>query len=124
MSSAVVTVVTPDVLSVRRTERLLRAFETFNVSDIIRLVLNRASMSDEITDTDIEKALRLPIALKLANEYYACIEAMNSGKAVLATSSKNLSRDYRELAERLIGQNQDKRKGLARLLPKTSYSIS
>jgi pilus assembly protein CpaE len=124
MSSAVVTVVTPDVLSVRRTERLLRAFETFNVSDKVRLVLNRASKSDEITETDIEKALRQPVALKLANEYYACIEAMNSGKAVLATSSKNLSRDYRELAESLLGQNQDKRKGLARLLPRTSASLS
>jgi pilus assembly protein CpaE len=124
MSSAVVTVVTADVLSVRRTERLLRAFESFDVSDKVRLVLNRSSKSDEITETDIEKALRQPVALKLANDYYACIEAMNSGKAVLATSSKNLSRDYRELAERLLGPNQEKPKGLARLLPRTSLSTS
>src|SRR5262245_34299603 len=40
MSSAIVTVITPDLLSLRRTERLLRMFSSFDVSDRVRLVLN------------------------------------------------------------------------------------
>jgi len=123
ISSAIVTVITPDLLSLRRTERLLRVFSSFDVSDRVRLVLNRWHKSDEITDTDIEKALRQPVASKVANDYYACLEAINSGKAVLSMSNKNLARNYRELAGQLMGQTRDKRKGLLSLLPRTSGSL-
>ena len=123
MSSAIVTVITPDLLSLRRTERLLRVFSSFDVSDRVRLVLNRSHKSDEITDGDIEKALRQPVALKVANDYYACLEAINSGKAVLAMSNKNLSRNYRDLAGQLLGQTRDKRRGLLSLLPRTSVTL-
>jgi pilus assembly protein CpaE len=124
LSSAIVTVVTPDLLSLRRTERLLRVFSAFEVSDKVRLVLNRFHKSDEITDGDIQEALRQPVASKVANDYYACIEAINAGKAVLATSNKHLARNYRELAAELLGQNQAKRKGSLNLRPKPIMSIS
>ncbi len=123
MSSAIVTVITPDLLSLRRTERLLRVFSSFDVTDRVRLVLNRSHKSDEITDSDIEKALRQPVASKVANDYYACLEAINSGKAVLAMSNKNLARNYRELAGQLLGQTKDKRRGLLSLLPRTSVTL-
>jgi len=123
MSSAIVTVITPDLLSLRRTERLLRVFSSFDVSDRVRLVLNRSHKSNEITDSDIEKALRQPVASKVGNDYYACLEAINSGKAVLAMSNKNLSRNYRDLAGQLMGQTRDKRRGLLSLLPRTSVTL-
>jgi pilus assembly protein CpaE len=120
MSNAIVAVVTPDLLSLRRTERFLRVLHSFDVSDRVRLVVNRAQKSDEIGDGDIEKALRQPVASKVANDYYACLEAINSGRALLATSNKHLARNYRDLADQLLGQTQDKRKGLLSLLPRTS----
>jgi pilus assembly protein CpaE len=124
-SSAIVTVLTPDVLSLRRTERLLRVLGSFEVSEKVRLVLNRFHKSDDITDGDIQNALHQPVASKVANDYYACIEAINAGKAVLATSNKNLARNYRELAGDLMGQTRTKeRKGLSRLLSKPVLSIS
>jgi Flp pilus assembly CpaE family ATPase len=123
MSSAIVTVVTPDLLSLRRTERLLRMFSSFDVSDRVRLVLNRSHKSNEISDSDIEKALRHPVTSKVANDYYACLEAINSGKAILATSNKNLARNYRDLAGQLVGQTRDKRRGLLNLLPRTSVTL-
>jgi pilus assembly protein CpaE len=123
MSTAIVAVITPDLLSLRRTERLLRVFTSFDVVDRVRLVLNRSNKSDEIKDADIEKALRQPVASKVANDYYACLEALNSGKAVLAMSNKNLARNYRELAGQLMGQTRDKRRGLLSLLPRTSGTL-
>lgn len=123
MSSTIVTVITPDLLSLRRTERLLRMFNSFDVSDRVRLVLNRSHKSNEISDSDIEKALRQPVASKVANDYYACLEAINSGKAVLAMSNKNLARNYRDLAGQLMGQTRDKRRGLLSLLPRTSVTL-
>jgi pilus assembly protein CpaE len=123
LSSAIVTVVTPDLLSIRRTERLLRMLSSFDVSDRVRLVLNRSHKSNEISDSDIEKALRQPVTSKVANDYYACLEAINSGKAVLAMSNKNLARNYRDLAGQLLGQTRDKRRGLLSLLPRTSVTL-
>jgi pilus assembly protein CpaE len=123
-STSIVTVLTPDVLSLRRTERLLRVFGSFDVSEKVRLVLNRFHKSDEITDGDIQNALHQPVASKVANDYYACIEAINAGKAVLATSNKNLASNYRELAGDLMGQTRTKRKGLSRLFSKPVLSIS
>jgi pilus assembly protein CpaE len=123
-SSSIVTVLTPDVLSLRRTERLLRVFGSFDVSEKVRLVLNRFHKSDEITDGDIQNALHQPVASKVANDYYACIEAINAGKAVLAMSNKNLASNYRELAGDLMGQTRTKRKGLSRLFSKPVLSIS
>jgi pilus assembly protein CpaE len=126
LSTAIMAVVTPDLLSVRRTERLLRLFNSFELSDRVRLVLNRSTKSDQITDGDIEKALQQPVASKLANDYYSCIEAINSGKALLAMSNRNLARNYKELADELLGTTREteKRKGLLGLLPKTSLSFS
>ena len=45
----------------------------------VRIVLNRSTRSDEITDADIERLLRMPLYCKLPNEYVACIKAINSG---------------------------------------------
>jgi pilus assembly protein CpaE len=123
MSSAIVAIVTPDLLSLRRTERLLRLLNSLDVSERVRLVLNRATKSNEISDGDVEKALHQPVMSKVANDYYSCLEAINSGKALVETSNKNLARNYRELADQLLGHTREKRKGLLGLFPRTSLSL-
>ena len=123
MLRAEVAVVTPDLLSLRRTERLLRLFNSFDVSERVRLVLNRSTKSNEITDGDVEKALNQPVMSKVANDYYSCLEAINSGKALVETSNKILARNYRELADQLLGHTREKRKGLLGLFPRTSLSL-
>jgi pilus assembly protein CpaE len=120
MSNAIVTVITPDLLSLRRTERLLTLFNSLGVSDKVRLVLNRADKSSEISDNDIKKALRQPVTLKIANDYPACVEAIHAGKSVLGISNKTLARSYRELARQLSGQSQQNRTGMFTLLPRWS----
>jgi len=120
MSNAIVTVMTPDLLSIRRTERLLTLFNSLGVPDKVRLVLNRAEKSNEIGDNDIKKALRQPVMLKVANDYPACVEAIHSGKSVLGTSNKTLAKSYRELARQLSGQGQQTRTGMFTLLPRWS----
>lgn len=123
MSSIIVVVLTPDLPSLRRTDRLLRFLSSFEETDKIRLVVNRSQKTDEITERDVERALKHPVAWKLPNDYKACMEAINAGKAVLSGSSKHLSRNFRDLTRHLVGiQVEEKRKGLLSLLPKaTSY---
>ena len=121
MSTAIIVVLTPDLPSLRRTDRLLRFMSAFDVSDKIRLVVNRSRKNDEITDRDVEKALKLPVSWKVLNDYGACIEAIHAGKALLSTSSKHLARNFRDFSNLLTGfQPPEKRKGLLSLLPKTT----
>ncbi len=124
LSSTIAAVLTPDLLSIRRADRLLKLMAGFNASDRVRLVLNRVRRSDEINERDIEKALRQPVAWKVGNDYQACMEAVNSGKAVLPASSKHLVKDFREMSHQLAGhQTQERRKGLLSLLPEKNTSI-
>jgi pilus assembly protein CpaE len=124
MSSGIVAVTTPDILSLRRTERLFRIFSSFDVSNKVRLVLNRFHRATEITEADIQKALGQPVTSTLANDYHACVDAMNAGKPIIAVSSRTLARNYRELTADLLGQHQVRRKGLLSLLPKAAFSFS
>ena len=124
MSTAIMAVITPDLPSLRRTERLLRFLGGLEGPEKIKLILNRAKKSDEITENDIAKALNHPVSWKVSNDYYACMEAISSGKAVLSTSGKGLAKDFREMARQLVGGEADsKRKGLMNLMPKTSTSF-
>ena len=124
MSSAIMLVITPDLPSLRRTERLLRFISALEGPEKIRLVLNRSKKSDEITESDIAKALNHPVSWKVTNDYHACMEAISSGKALVSTSGKSLARDFREIARQLTGVEPDgKRKGLLNLTPKTSASF-
>ena len=111
VSDTILAVLTPDVPSLRRTERLLRFFAEFETPGKIRLVLNRAKKTDEITEGTIEKTLKHAVSWKISNDYYACAEAINHGKTLLAGSSKYLTRDFREFARQLAGfEPEDKRR--------------
>jgi len=124
LSKTVLAVLTPELPSIRRTERLLRFFADFETTDKIQLVLNRARKSDEIDPGQIEKALKHPVSWTVSNDYRACSEAVNAGKTILAISSRHISRDLREMARELAGfEIEDKRRGLLNLLPKTSSSF-
>ena len=119
VSNTILAVMTPDLPSLRRSERLLRFLSRFEATDQIRLILNRTKKSDEITEGDVEKALKHPVSWKISNDYYACMEAINSGKPLL--SNKALAREFRDKARQLAGfEPEGKRRGLLNLLPKTS----
>jgi len=121
MSTAILVVLTPDLPSLRRTDRLLKFMNTFAADEKIRLVVNRSHKNDEITERDIEKALKHPISWRIPNDYRACIEAIHAGKALASTSSKQLARNFRDFSQQLAGtQPAEKRRGLLSLLPKTS----
>ena len=120
-SGAVLAVITPELPSLRRAERLLRFVGAPEGSvEKIRFVLNRVSKHDDITDRDIQKTLKHPVTWKVSNDYRLCKEAINAGKTVL--SNKYLGREFREMARQLAGveQAETQRRGLFSLLPKTS----
>jgi len=102
-SSAILVVLTPELPAIWRTERLLSYLTNLHAADKIRIILNRSTRSDEISDSDIERLLRMPLYCKLPNEYNTCIRAINSGCLLESANSKYLSKSISALATEVAG---------------------
>jgi pilus assembly protein CpaE len=97
-SSTILVILTPELPAIWRTERLLTYLAKLDASAKVRIVLNRATRADDITDVDIERLLRTPLYCKLPNEYGACIRAINSGALLGSSNCRYLSKAIDSLA--------------------------
>jgi pilus assembly protein CpaE len=103
MAASMVVVATPELPALWRTERLLRYMEVCGGDEKIRLVMNRSSKSDEISDNEIEKALKHSVYWKVPNNYKRSIRAINSGMPLVSANNSDLAHSCKELAFRLAG---------------------
>lgn len=120
-AAANLVVLTPELPAIWRTERLLTYLTGLHAAEKVRIVLNRSTRSDEITDADIERLLRMPLYCKLPNEYGACIKAINSGILLEAANTKYLGKAIASLAADVAGlPGIEGRRGLFGMLLKPS----
>jgi pilus assembly protein CpaE len=120
-SSTILVVLTPELPAIWRTERLLSYLTKLHAADKVRIVLNRSTRADEITDADIERLLRTSLYCKLPNEYAACIKAINSGSLLDSTTGKALYKSITALATDLAGLPEvEAKRGFLGLLLKPS----
>jgi pilus assembly protein CpaE len=120
-SQSIVIVLTPELPAIWRTERLLTYLAKLESTDKVRVILNRSSSSDEISNMDIERLLRIGIHWRLPNDYRACIKAINSGCMLDPKGSKHLYRAMNALAIELAGLPvAERRPGLFDLFLKAS----
>jgi pilus assembly protein CpaE len=111
--SAILLVVTPDLPSLWRTQRLVRFLQHRGRLEKTHLIVNRSRKADEIREGEIQEAVKHSVFWKLPDDYPACMNAVNSGKPLAADDGSELSRSYRELARRLTGAAlPEKRRGL------------
>jgi pilus assembly protein CpaE len=103
MAANIVVVSVPEVPALWRTERLIRFLTASGNLDKVRLVINRAIKNDEISDSEIERVLKLGVHWKLPNNYKGSIKAINSGHPLVSQNHSDLARSYRELAFELAG---------------------
>jgi len=120
-SATMIVILTPDLPAIWRAERLLKYLTALQATDKIRIVLNRSTRSDEITDRDIVRLLGAQLSWKLPNEYSACMRAINSGSLLETANSKHLSRAIAALATEMAGLSEvESRRGLFGLFLKPS----
>lgn len=106
-------VLTPELPSVWRANRLLRFLDDYNLRDRLRLVLNRSGKEDQMDQSDVQKTLERPVFWRLPNDYQAAMQAISAGKAMVSLNGSSLSRSCRELAQRISGVSRaEKRRGL------------
>lgn len=120
-SSTILIILTPELPAIWRTERLLNYLGRIDATDKVRVVLNRATRSDEILDADIERLLRVPLLCKLPNEYGTCIRAINSGVLLETANSKHLNKAIGALATEIARLPEGEgRRGLFGMILKPS----
>jgi pilus assembly protein CpaE len=120
-SSTILVILTPELPAIWRTERLLSYLTRLHAAEKVRIVLNRATRSDDISDADIERLLRMPLYCKLPNEYGACIRAINSGTVLESVNCKNLNKAISSLATAVAGLPEtENRRGLFGMILKPS----
>ena len=121
-SASIMVVLTPELPAIWRTERLLKYLTNLQAGDKIRIVLNRSTNSDSITDREIVRLLGAQVYSKLPNEYSACIRAINSGTLLETANSKYLSKAIAALAAEVAGlsETETSRRGLLGLFLKPS----
>ena len=119
LSTAVLLVITPNVPSLWRAERVLAWLSKMNHSIKVKIILNRKSRFDSVSEDDAEKLLHHQIDFTLPNDYEGSMKALNSGRLLDTKDGKNLARTYRELAEKLTGAPPSRR-GLLDMFLKTS----
>jgi pilus assembly protein CpaE len=116
VSSGILLVVTPELPSLWRANRVMGYFKQAGADQKVKIVVNRSRRVDEIRDTEIQEAIHHPVFWKLPGDEAACVEAMHSGRAIIAVEHSDIARSYREMAQQLTGAApQEKRRRLMKL---------
>ncbi len=114
LSSAVLVVLTPEVLVVNQTKRLLNELHSATLpSPLFQIVINQAGQG--LSTTAITNSLRLPVVSVLPKDELNSTQALQSAQPfVLSRPSIPLSQGYHDMVRRLVGGILQKNKNLSR----------
>jgi Flp pilus assembly CpaE family ATPase len=104
-SDGIVLIMRPDILSLYRTKKCVEFLQQSNVQrDRLYLVVNRVGQPKQITLSQIESTLGIPIAARLPDDPAAVNCSVNLGiPLVQATPDAPIGKSIAELANHLIG---------------------
>jgi pilus assembly protein CpaE len=104
LSSWVYLVATPEIGSIRDLSRYVDGLiQNEQATEKLQVVINRYSSHEAITVEQIEKAIRLPIAIKIPNSYGELIRAINIGEPVSSDRKSDFSVQLMKWAAALAG---------------------
>jgi pilus assembly protein CpaE len=103
MCTQLLVVVTPELLSLWKTHRLLNYMNRWDIPGKLKLVVNKNDRSEEITTRQIQKMLDLKISWSLPFDYDSAIHAINHGKPLVRENNSSLATAFGTMAEELTG---------------------
>ena len=115
LSSAILVVLTPEVLVVNQTKRLLNELSAATLpSQLFQIVVNQSGQGGLATNA-IVNSLRLPVVAVLPKDEATSNQALQSAMPfVLSRPSAPLSQAYHDMVRRLVGGVLQKNKALVR----------
>jgi len=104
LSSLVYLIATPEIGAIRDLSRYVDGLiQNEQVTEKLQLVINRYSSREAVTIEQIEKAVRLQIAIKIPNNYGELQQAINIGEPVSTTSTSEFASQLMQWAVKLSG---------------------
>jgi pilus assembly protein CpaE len=104
LSNLVYLVATPEIGAIRDLSRYVDGLiQNEHATEKLQVVINRYSSRDAVTIEQIEKAVRLPIAIKVANNYGELVRSINIGEPLSSDRKSDFSLQMTEWATALAG---------------------
>jgi len=107
LSNFVYLVATPEIGSIRDLSRYVDGLiQNEQATEKLQVVINRYSSHEAISIEQIEKAVRLPIAMKIPNSYSELVKSLNIGEPVSPGSKSAFSLQLEKWAAALTGASE------------------
>jgi pilus assembly protein CpaE len=104
LSTSIYLIATPEIGAIRDLSRYVDGLiHNEQATKKLQVVINRYSSHEAVTTEQIEKAIHLPIAFKIANNYSQLVQSINIGEPVAVDSKSDFSAQLRKWSTSLGG---------------------
>ena len=104
LSNWIYLIATPEIGAIRDLSRYVDGLiQNEQATKKLQVVINRYSSHEAVTIEQIEKAVHLPIAIKIPNNYSQLVQSINTGEPVAADSKSEFSQQMTKWAAALAG---------------------
>ena len=104
LSNWIYLIASPEIGAIRDLSRYVDGLiQNEQATKKLQVVINRYSSHEAVTIEQIEKAVHLPIAIKIANNYSQLVQSINIGQPVAADSKSDFSQQMSKWAAGLAG---------------------
>ncbi len=104
LSTWIYLIATPEIGAIRDLSRYVDGLiQNDQATHKLQVVINRYSSHEAVTIEQVEKAIHLPIAFKIANNYSQLVQSINIGEPVAASGKSDFSQQITKWAAALCG---------------------
>jgi pilus assembly protein CpaE len=104
LSYRVYLVASPEIGAIRDLSRYVDGLaQNAQITEKLQVIINRYSSREAVTIEQIEKAIRLPIAMKITNSYSELVRSINIGEPVPSDRKSDFSRQLIKWSTALVG---------------------
>ena len=101
-SDQIYLIATPDIGAIRDLSRYVsRLAQNERTTPKLHVVVNRHSSRDAVEIEQIDRAIKLPVELRIPNNYMECIRAINSGSPIAASRRSEFGLQFARWASAL-----------------------
>jgi pilus assembly protein CpaE len=105
-SDQIYLVATPVIGAIRDLSRYVDGLvQNTRTTEKLHVVINRCSSEEAVSIEQIEKAIRLPVEIRICNNYFECVRAVNTGEPIPPDDKSEFSMQFAQWAGSLVGVN-------------------
>ncbi len=102
-SDQIYLIATPDIGAVRDLSRYVSCLaQNEHTTPKLHVIINRHTSRDAVEIEQIDKAIKLPVEIRIPNNYMECIRAVNAGQPIAANTRSEFSVQFAKWANTLV----------------------